>query len=269
MSTFGSTSGSASLPPHPLRRNRTVAPRRQAPRRAMRSTSRSRRRPDPTHCPARRAEEGRCWLRLAARPGGNAGAGGRARVADDGEHKLWRQLPLAPLQLTSDFPVVARHFRGNPPHVDRSEHGYGANSDLGRAWSFEILAPVPSMAAEGQARDGGVDVLRHVHVDVAEEHDYRHRGFLPMDLRLSQIEIDIAQRTTGDCPAPELEPSPLDDVGEEPSCETRGVTPRSAGRGFTDRWQSGANPLEIRSDPSSISLLDPLRELLQGESTRQ
>jgi hypothetical protein len=114
-----------------------------------------------------------------------------------------------------------------------------------------------------------VGAARHVHVDVAKANQYRQRGSLTIYFGLAQVEINIAERSTGDRPAPEFDSSALDHFAKQGTRETGSATLRSDHGQLPRGREAEAKPLKVRSNSGRISLVDPLRELLERKPPGQ
>ena len=125
------------------------------------------------------------------------------------------------------------------------------------------------MTPQDDSADRDVDVLRHVNVDVAKADHYGHRGSLAVYFGLTQVEINIAERSTGDRPAPEFDPSALDHLAQQHARETGGATLRSDCRRLLRGREAEPKPVKIRLNSGRISLVNPLRELLQRKPPGQ
>jgi hypothetical protein len=145
------------------------------------------------------------------------------------------------------------------------------NSDMTRTEISGAFArstsrpPVTAVTANGNPAHRDRHVLGHVHVDVAQGDEHGQRCSPALDLGLTQVEVDVAEGTTGDRPAPEPQPSALDHVGDQRAGEAGGATPRPPYRQLLGRRQSGANPVEISLTDGCVRLVHSLGELLEGE----
>ncbi len=175
------------------------------------------------------------------------------------------QLALLLFELPDDFFVVSLHFGWDMPNIDRAGETQGSNI---KGWSSRWSGkspPCPTVTENSQASNVHVYAGWDVDVDVPEHGQDGDRRSLGLDLRLTEIQIDVSEHADGHRSPPEPQSPASDHPGEHPQRDSRHPARRRR-RSRHDRRQVASDLGQLRADLRSIGELGTIRELVECQA---